>query len=619
MTRISAISAPWNIDRIEHRLRSMLATYPGAVECDGSIGALLGVARQGHGGIAVHPRGVLVLDGVLFDFATHQVDSGVQGDDAAVLAELIARYGFVEALKRVNGDLAAVWFDRQSKSLWLGRDPFGMRPLYFARLGEGSWAASSQPRGLLTLDSVPNTPNRDFLIRYGSMHYRMIDNDPDRSPYEAISQVPAAHAVELRSTGGLSQHRYWSLKDTGDFESSEAELAEQYRSLLTDSVRIRLDRYPRRAFTLSGGMDSSSILASAVSIEKRSQIAFSTLYEDSTYDERIEISDMLQGNVSEWRQVMISDSVDVVGGVDQLLRVHDEPVATATWLSHLRLCAEASNSDFDAIFGGLGGDELNAGEYEYFPLHFADLRNAGRHSELEMEVSAWAHHHDHAIFKKTPEVARELMDRLSDPAHPGVCLPDLPRMLRYLHVLKPGLSEYQNHLPKMETIFDSCLKNRTWQDLSRETTPCCIRAEDRHGSEYGLPPVLPFLDKRLVEFMFQVPGSMKIRDGVTKRLLREAMEDVLPEATRSRIKKTGWNAPAHLWFSGPGADLLRDLVYSSEFDSLGIYDRGEVLKIIDDHDRIVSTGAIQDNHMMFLWPFFNLMRWQTTLMHQVGR
>ena len=112
---------------------------------------------------------------------------------------------------------------------------------------------------------------------------------------------------------------------------------------------------------------------------------------------------------------------------------------------------------------------------------------------------------------------------------------------------------------------------------------------------------------------------MKIRDGVTKRLLRDAMEGVLPEATRSRIKKTGWNAPAHLWFSGPGADLLRDLVDSPEFVAIGIYDRGEVLKIIDDHDRIVSTGAIQDNHMMFLWPFFNLMRWQTTLMRQVDR
>ena len=106
---------------------------------------------------------------------------------------------------------------------------------------------------------------------------------------------------------------------------------------------------------------------------------------------------------------------------------------------------------------------------------------------------------------------------------------------------------------------------------------------------------------------------MKIQDGVTKRLLRVAMHGVLPESTRTRIKKTGWNAPAHLWFSGPGADTLRDLVYSSEFDALGIYDRREVLKVIDDHDRIVSTRAAQDNHMMFLWPFLNLMRWQVAL------
>jgi asparagine synthase (glutamine-hydrolysing) len=584
----------------------MLSSYPGLTDVATAPFAAGGIAGSSPGGIADHPAGLLLLDGLLYG-------DDVRSDDARILGERIATVGLETALSQANGDFAVAWLERSTGTLWLALDPFGMRPLYYASLGPNAWAASSQPRGLLRLDSISNRPDTGYLVRYGSMHYRMIDNEPESSPYAEIRQVPAASIVGLHRDGTTSVSRYWSLIDAPDFSTSEEELAAEYRDLLLDSVRLRVNRFPNRAFTLSGGMDSSSVLASAVRSEGSKQVAFSTLYEDSTYDERDEIADMLPDNVSDWRRVIVPNDLDIVASVDALIALHDEPVATATWLSHMLLCQDASAAGFASLFGGLGGDELNAGEYEYFPLHFADLRAAGRQDELEAEVRAWVTHHDHPVFQKTPAIAEDLMDRLSDPAVPGLVRPDKARMGRYLHVLSPDLRSYQDFEPVMDTVFTSCLKNRTWQDLSRETLPCCIRAEDRHGAAYGLPPVLPFLDRRLVEFMYRIPGSMKIRDGVTKRLLREATVGLLPEATRTRIKKTGWNAPAHVWFVGPGADVLRDMVRSQEFASLGIYDAASVLAIIDDHERIVTSGAQEDNHMMFLWPFLNLMRWQASL------
>ena len=98
---------------------------------------------------------------------------------------------------------------------------------------------------------------------------------------------------------------------------------------------------------------------------------------------------------------------------------------------------------------------------------------------------------------------------------------------------------------------------------------------------------------------------MKIRDGVTKRLLRDAMTGILPEETRTRIKKTGWNAPAHVWFTGHGRDQMRDLVASRTFRSAGIYVVPEVERILNDHERIVASGAARENHMMFLWQLMN--------------
>lgn len=611
MSRIAALTGGQRPDR-PRALAGMLAVYPGYAPQDlAADGGALGLKPHGPGGLARHPKGILALDGLLFDLPERRAETGLaDGDDAAVLAELIARHGVPGALSRVNGDFALIWLEAETGTLWLARDPFGLRPLFYAKSG-GGWAASSQPRGLLQLSDVSAEPDRGFLARFGAMHYRMIDNEPDQSPYAEIGQVVAGTALCLPRGGQPQTHVFWKMQDRGDFDRSEADLAEEYRARLMDAVGRRIARFPKRGFTLSGGMDSSSVLASAVAIEGRKQIAFSTLYEDPTYDEREEIADMLDANVSDWRRVILPDAIDIAGDVDRLIALHDEPVATATWLSHMRLCRQASaGGEFDAIFGGLGGDELNAGEYEYFPLHFADLKYAGQDQALDREIALWAEYHDHPVFKKSRAVADDLMARLTDPANPGACLPDRRRLGRYLHVLSPAFVEFRDYSPVMETVFSSCLKSRTWQDLSRETLPCCVRAEDRHGSAFGLPPVLPFLDKDLVEFMYRVPGTMKIRDGVTKRLLRRAMTGVLPDATRTRVKKTGWNAPAHLWFSGAGADMLRDLAHSSLFDDLGLYDRDAVLAIIDDHERIVTSGAVEDNHMMFLWPFLNIMRWQ---------
>ena len=112
--------------------------------------------------------------------------------------------------------------------------------------------------------------------------------------------------------------------------------------------------------------------------------------------------------------------------------------------------------------------------------------------------------------------------------------------------------------------------------------------------------------------MFRVDGSHKIRKGITKILLREAMKGILPEETRTRIKKVGWNAPAHRWFSGKNLNLLRDLVRSSEFLNMGIYEATAVQRLLEEHAEIVNNGKQQENHMMFLWQLVNLTAWMRT-------
>ena len=550
-----------------------------------------------------HADGVaVVLDGAIYNASA----VGAGTFDAERIAGLYRRVGFEAAVRQVNGDFAVALYDESARTLWLARDRMGVKPLYYALSG-GRFGFASRPRPLLALPGIDPSINARFAAVFAASHYRYFDNHPGESPFAYVSQLPGAHWLRLRD-GKVTTGRYWTLEDRPDVKGTEGELAEQYRSLLMDAVRLRVAVAERPVFTLSGGMDSSSVLASAVRVVGERQPAISTVYADRTFDESDEIRSMLDDTVSQWHQVPV-DSPDVLGTVARMVEAHDEPVATATWLSHFVLCDRAAALGFRSVFGGLGGDELNAGEYEHFFYHFADLRRTGQEAQLAREIEHWVRYHDHPIHRKDRRVAEGMISRATDPDRPGVCLPDTARMRRYFPALDPGYYDLTDFVPIMESPFSSYLKTRTFQDLTRETAPCCLRAEDRQTTAFGLDNFVPFFDHRLVEFMFRVPGALKIRDGVTKILLREAMRGVLPEETRTRIKKTGWNAPAHIWFAAAGRDLLRDLIDSAAFRQRGIYNITEVVRLADEHDRIVSSGELRDNHMMFFWQLVNLELW----------
>ena len=543
---------------------------------------------------------VCVVDGTIYS---------PRGDsDAEVVARLHREHGFEGALQRLNGDFAIALQDRRDGVLWVARDRFGVRPLYWSDRDSG-FAFASRPRGLFG-DRAPQ-PNRTFVGLIAGSHYRYFDNDPTRSPYEGIAQLPAAHLLRVQD-GRVETRRWWVLEEQGDLDLSADELAERYRELLLDAVRIRVESAGSPAFTLSGGMDSSSVVASAVHLTGSKQHAYSTLYSGSEYDESDEIRSMLDAAVEEWHQVPV-DQPDVLALVAEMVDAHDEPVATATWLSHYVLCGQVADAGFDVLFGGLGGDELNAGEYEYFLYRFADLRARGEEETLRHEVEEWKRHHDHPIFRKDWDVMEAGLAKLTDPAHPWHIRPDRARIERYRDAIDPDYFDLREYQPVLDHPFDSYLKNRTYQDIFRETAPCCLRAEDRQTRAFGLRNCDPFFDHRLSELMFRVPGELKIRDGVTKRLLRESTKGLLPEETRTRIKKTGWNAPADQWFSGPGKATVLELLESPELQGRGIYRVDEVRRLLDEHDEIVSSGRPAENHMMFFWQLVNLELWLRSL------
>jgi len=558
-------------------------------------------------GLLEDDRVLIVIDGHILNADELAQEFNLPSRDVDIIRALYEKVGFGALMEKLVGEYAIALFDKETKQLYLGRDRIGVKPLYYA-YNKDVCAFSSLPFALLDLPGVSRTPDKGFVSRFLGLHYRLIDNIVTDSPFADVKQLPAGHWVCLQD-GEQQLESYWQLENKPDWPESETDLAKVYRAKLMKAVERRYNVADKALFTLSGGMDSSSVVTCASEVSGKKQFAISSVYTDKTFDEREEIQDVVEERIEKWFPIELDNDIDIFAFVKEMVNVHNEPVVTATWLSHFQLCREISDMDFSALFGGLGGDELNAGEYEYFPMLFADLKQAGKDEVYDHEVTEWARYHDHPIHKKNHLVAKDYLERMTDENIPGRIFHDPERMFRYAKAVNKDYVDLDGFTPDMDAPYESYLKNRTYHDLIRETTPCCLRAEDRQCTYFGIEHFDPFLDHELVEFMFRVPGEMKIRDGITKRLLREAMSGVLPDETRKRIKKTGWNAPAHLWFYGENLNRLRDMVRDPSFEARGIYNVDAILAIIDDHEKIVTEELNRENHMMFLWQLLNMECW----------
>lgn len=293
-----------------------------------------------------------------------------------------------------------------------------------------------------------------------------------------------------------------------EFEKPEEKLAIDYKLMFIKSVVSMVNRAVKPAFTLSSGLDSSAILFTADNIFDQQNHAFSVVYDGSEYDESEDIKEMLGDTLRRWHPVRISKP-DVKSVLREMINLWGEPIPTITWMSHYLLCKEVTKLGFGSLFHGIGSDEINAGEYEQFPYFLADLKDPAK------DIQNWINSHGTKKYPKTAETAFELIDKI-----------------------------------KRENLggpLKGHLKNKLYRGLNQETLPCCLKAIEKNTQAFGLESYAPFLDKDLIQFMFRVPNHMKIRNGVMKWLHREAMKGLLPERTRTRIRKTGWNAPIDQW------------------------------------------------------------------------
>ena len=477
------------------------------------------------------------------------------------------RHWGMQLFDRLNGMWALAIHDREKRQLILARDRFGKKPLYYYR-GSGAFIFASELHALRRHPETPTTWSPLAVQKYFA--YGFIP-----APHcllAGVNKLPAGHALTLHLAENRVQiQRLWQYQPSPEPEQLQrttADLSEELMALLDQAVSRRLVAdVPVGAF-LSGGIDSSTIAALAIAKLGADRLkTYSIAFADNDFDES-PYARQVAAYLGASHQVETCTTQDLYDALPEILRRLDEPLADASLLPTFLLCRHARR-EVTVALGGDGADELLAG---YDP--FRALRYARIYQRL---VPGFMHRAIHAVISRLPVSHRYMsLDFKLKRTLRGVG--QLPRLwLPYwMSPLTPQeLSELFNEPIDPEVLYSEAIES--WErcagadDVDRST---CFYVDlylqddiltkvDRASMMNSLEVRSPFLDIEVVNFLRRLPSTLKLRGGVSKWLLKEATQHLLPAGIIGRSKQ-GFAIPTGRWFQ-QGALPLPSMPKSTSF------------------------------------------------------
>jgi len=513
--------------------------------------------------------------------------------DTEVIVHAYEEWG-PDCQERFNGMWALALFDARRGRLFCSRDRLGIKPFYYFFDGR-VFIFGSEIKALLAHPLASRRPDRKAVFNYLARSYRFVDGRPTTF-FQDVRQLEAGRSL-IVSAEGPQETTYWSIDPDRRTEGlSDDRYAARYLELLDDSVRLRLRSDVPVACQLSGGLDSSAVAALASRVGGPGLPVFSACYDRLPFDERAFIIPTAE-RLAAVRHFVFPRPDDLMATLPEMIRHFDEPVCTVTFFAHWKVMEEVRRQGFKVLLNGHGADELAAGYYDHFLHHFGDLRQSGANGYLTREVEAWLDNHGRHRRGQLRDYF-DLLDR-------GVgYMEDYLRLFQpYEAALEPEFAAEHASPKPDESPFSGLLSNRLYNELRFETLPAVLKAEDRTTMAHGIESRLPFLDYRLVEYMFSVPNVMKIRRGLGKYIQRRALNGLLPDEVVWRKEKVGFNAPSEFWFRNELRSEVEELIGSSSLVERGILNREGFGRVWEAHQ------AGRANHYQFLWQVINMETW----------
>jgi asparagine synthase (glutamine-hydrolysing) len=583
-------------DALAHRGPDDCGTY-----VDGPLGlghrrlSILDLSPLGHQPMA-SPDGrlVIVFNGEIFNYLELRAELATHGhafrtgSDTEVILAAYAQWGR-ECLHHFNGMWAFALWDAGKEELFCSRDRFGVKPFCYLQR-EALFAFASEPKGILAALPEERLPDLDNLCRYFT--YGIV-HDEDRTFYRNIRQLPAGHNL-LISRSGTACWRYWDYPrpDSGLVSAPAAVLTERFRELFLDAVRLRARSDVEVGTTLSGGLDSSAIVAAFRHLfPEQRHCSYSAVFTGPGYDE----TEYVEAVVDHYHLIahQIKQEVgDLQADVVRLVRHLDGPLISPAIIPLDRVLGKARADGIVVLYDGQGADEILAGyDNQFYPpyLHSLLRRTMSRPAYGAMQMLG-------ALGGMTTMRAQWLA-RYAAPASHGL----YRRAISTHDVLTPEFRALAGRPPSWQRHYADQLADSLCRAHAQSILPALLHYGDGVSMANSVEYRLPFMDYRLVEFTFSLPVEQKVAGGWTKAILRNAMEGLLIDKIRRRRWKNGFTTPIREWLL-QSPDLLARTIHSSSFASRGIFDssivRGLLPRLADP-----VKGARLANHFL---------RWVTT-------
>jgi len=549
----------------------------------------------------------IVYNGEIYNFIELRTELELLGhsfnshSDTEVILAAYREWG-EQCLERFNGMFAFVILDRTKRAVFAARDRFGVKPLYLWRSPDGLVAMASEIKQFSTLPGW--SPKVNGQRAYEFLNWGLLDHT-EETLFNGVRQVRGGESLywSLEQLSMSPPIKRWYQIALRSFDLDMKTATDEFSTLFTDAVRLRLRADVSIGSCLSGGLDSSSIVCVANHLLRSAGIAsrqdtFSACARIKRYDERDYI-DIVVGQTGVRAHYIYPDVKELFETIDAITWHQDEPFGSTSLYAQWHVFKLAAAARVKVLLDGQGADELLAGYHAFFAPHFASLLIRMRWHKLLREVNLARQLHGLGATGVARHVATALLpERVRQP-------------LRRLVGTSSSKPDWLNGERLTIQFGDPSLRyglkttsvnEMSYSLLTTTSVPMLLHWEDRDSMAHSVESRLPFLDFRLAEFLMGLPPEMKLSNATTKRVLREAMRGILPEAIRMRMDKMGFVTPEEAWVRTEAPDLFRAELRKSIDATQGVINA----KALDYLERVISG---KDNFSFLLWRMISFGRW----------
>ncbi len=545
---------------------------------------------------------VVVFNGEIYNFRDLRRDLLTSGHmfkshtDSEVIAHLYEEYG-VACVEHLRGMFVFALWDAKRRQLLIARDRLGVKPLYWTEKS-GRLLFASELKAILQLEEV----ERDLNWASVDHLFTFLTTPSKESIIEGVHKLEPGHLMVASAEKGVCIHRYWAPRFEPEHGKPESHFIDGVRGLLEESVKLRLvSDVPLGAF-LSGGLDSSAVVATMARLMDQPVKTFSIGFAEGDYNE-LEYAKLVAAKFGTDHHELILEP-DVVDVLEDIAWYLDEPFGDSSAIPTY-LVSKLAAEHVTVVLSGDGGDELFGGydkyriegrEREALPaLARIALRGIGAFMPDGMKGRNFVRHHglpEGERYLDAQTLFREDQKRrLFDPAA-YASLAEGDGSSREAAALLRGGGHWLSRLQQL--------------DIERSLPLDILTKVDRMSMAHSLEAREPLLDHKLMEFAGTIPPEMQMRNGSGKYVFKQAMRGVLPDRVIDRAKQ-GFGVPLGHWFRGRLSGFIRDLLLSGPALRRGIFNRGYVLKLIERHEAGQDLG-------LHLWTLISFELWCRTFL-----